>query len=154
MTDAQELCLDANIFIAALSPQEHHHKEALLLIQDIRVQSKTLYEPPLALYEVNMALYRKQHLGEMSAQDTQALSEKFSQLPILFQWTAELIQFTHQLGRQLSFAHIYDVSYLALAMTRNIPLVTFDDELLRKGKKAHRLLFSAKDAYRLTSPSS
>lgn len=154
MTDAQELCLDANIFVAALSPQEHHHKEALLLIQDIRIQTKTLYEPALVLYEVNMALYRKQRSGEMSTQDSEDLSEKFSQLPILFQWTPETTQLTHQLARQLSFTHIYDVSYLALAMMRNIPLVTFDEELLRKGKKVHRLLFGAHDAYKLTTPHS
>jgi len=145
----EDLCLDANVFVAALCPEEHYHKEAFLLIQEIRKHARMLYEPALVLYEINMALYRKQKQGDLLAGDSQSLLEQFVRLPILFQWAPEFITLTHQLAHQLSFSHIYDVSYLAVAVARDIPLVTFDEELLRKGKKAHSQIFDAHNYYHL-----
>lgn len=152
---SKDVCLDSNVFIAAFSPHEYRHEEALVFLQNIRQntnhEAKILYEPALVLYEVNAALYDQQRQGEISAMDAQDLMEHFHALPILFQWAPELLQLTQKIANQLNLPLFYKAAYLAIAMSRDIPLITFDEEFLKKGKKIYKKILGYHDCYRLIS---
>lgn len=134
----EELCLDANIFIAALSRTEEHHKTCLEILKKVQEEQILLYEPALALYEVVSALHKKTMKGEMTSGETERLFDYLFKLPLLFQWKSDLMKKTREVATKLDSIKIDDSSYLALALLRDIPLVTLDEELRKKGRKIFR----------------
>ena len=150
---SQDLCLEANVFVSAFSPHAQYHQEALTFLQGLRQdkngEARMLYEPALVLYDVSQALYEQQKRGELSKLDHQDLMEHLNSLPLIFQWSPEVLELTHKLAAQYSFQNIYETAYLAIAMSRDIPLVTFDEETLSKSRKAYKKVYGYQDCYRL-----
>ncbi|MBI2082982.1 MAG: type II toxin-antitoxin system VapC family toxin [Deltaproteobacteria bacterium] len=134
----EELCLDANIFIAALSSSEEHHKICHDVLKKVQEEQVLLYEPGLVLYEVVSALHKKTMKGEMTSEEVEVLIDHLFKLPLLFQWKSNLIKETQQVATKLDSTKVYDSSYLALARVRDIPLITLDEGLRKKGRKIFR----------------
>lgn len=139
----QELCLDANIFLAALNAKENEHSTSLDLLKLIESEGITLFEPALVVFEVVSVLHRKVMLEEMEVEDFEKLADTFLQLPLLLQWQPVILKLAAQMAKNLSLQNTYDCTYLAVASLRQIPLITFDEELIRKGKKNYKKILSA-----------
>ena|SRR3989338_5441537 len=131
----QDLCLDANVLIASMTAREVHHRSALQLMKIIQDRQIVLYEPALLLYEVVATLYRRKISGEITAAEVEEFVDHFYQLPILFQWKPAVIQQASEVAEKLSLKRMYDCTYLAIAQLRNIPLITLDEQLIRRGRK-------------------
>lgn len=141
----QEVCLDANIFVSALIPTESLHKEALSIIRTVEIRKVDLFEPALILFEVQSALHRKQLEGILSSREASEALDHFLQFPLLLLWQPPILKLSTRLVSELSFRKTYDAAYLAVAISRHIPLVTFDEELIRKGKKYSSLVQSGQE---------
>jgi predicted nucleic acid-binding protein len=132
-----ELCLDANIFIAAMVPGEEDHDAALEVLRIVQENDIPLYEPAVAVFEVVSAFYRKTLLGELNPQESERLNDLFFQLPLLLQWQTSLMKKASKIAAELSFKRLYDCTYLAVASAREMPFVTLDAELAKKGRRIH-----------------
>jgi len=137
MTD---ICLDANVLIACLTPEESQD-ECLELIQRAESRMLNFFEPALLLYEVSSTLHRKVRSGDITTKESMRALELVYQLPFLFQWQQSLMLLATEYARELKFDHAYDCSYLAVAAHRNIPLVTLDHELYKKGRRVYSQVF-------------
>ncbi len=137
------LCLDANIFLSALYPYELAHEECLETMKFIAENNINLFEPAIVVFEVTSSIHQKCHAGEIPENKRDESIETFLNLPILLEWQMPLLKKSAQLASQMKVKRIYDCSYLALATTRNIPLVTNDEQLLKNGKKLYPKVFSA-----------
>lgn len=146
----KELCLDANVFISAMVVVEAAHEKALELFEVIDRHSVPLYEPAVVVFEFSQSLHRKREEGIVSQRLQDEILDFFFELPLLLQWQSSLIKRALASARNLSFRRTYDCAYLAVAMARDIPLVTEDQELLKKGRKIHRQLYSLDDFLRLS----
>lgn len=144
----KELCLDANIFVSAVIAVEETHEKALELFETIDRQTIPLYEPAVVVFEFSQSLHRKREEGIVSPRLQDEILDFFFELPLLLQWQSSLIKRALASARNLSFRRTYDCAYLAVAMARDIPLVTEDQELLKKGRKIYRKLYSLDDFLR------
>jgi predicted nucleic acid-binding protein len=137
----EAICLDANIFVAALSPDEATEERKQFL--DTMVQTHiAIWEPSLFLFEIFSVLSKKKImkiLDDSLLYDAQCF---IFNLPIVQLWNEELMQKTleFQESAGLSF---YDATYLATASLKACPLITEDKELIKKGKRAYPSIFSA-----------
>lgn len=134
MTALSEVCVDASVFVASLVPEENDHKEALAGMAIIRDQGVVLYEPAVVLFEVVGALHRKVKLGELKKEEADLGIDLFFELPMLLQWKADLLKSATRISSEMSYQHLYDSTYLAVAKVKKIPLLTLDKELIRRAK--------------------
>lgn len=137
----QELCLDANILVAAVTPQEPQHRVAKEIIQYVLQNSIALFEPAVLCFEVISAISRKNSAGDLTDDETTRISNFIFQLPLLLQWQQDILEKARRYARELNFKNIYDCTYLAVSMGREIPLVTLDNELLAKGRRVYQQIF-------------
>lgn len=128
------VCLDANVFVASLMPNEEGHEAALNLMAFVHENGWPLYEPAILPSEVFSNIHRKCMEGDLSTERKEEAEELFFQLPLLLQWKPELLRKAGRIASKLGLKRIYDCSYLAIAMSQKIPLITFDRELLQKGR--------------------
>lgn len=138
----QEICLDANVFVAAMLPSEGGHPAALDVLKKVHEFQIPLYEPAVLLFEVASVIHRKKMAGEMRGDEAEEVLDLFYQLPLLLQWQPGILKKGSQLAAQFGLKRIFDCTYLSVAQLRDIPLVTFDEELIKKGKKVFRHLQS------------
>lgn len=136
-----DICLDANIFLSCFT-SEASQEDCLALIQRAEARMINFYEPALVIYEVTSSLHRKVQRQELIARDAEQALELFFQLPLLLQWQQNLMTKAAAFARRLKLETSYDCSYLAVAENRNIPLVTQDDELYKKGKRLYPQVFT------------
>lgn len=141
----QSLCVDANVFISALVVTEKKHGESLLFLKKILQKGFDLYEPDVVVFEVCHALYRKVSLGEIREDHSQALLDHFFRLPLLLRWQGALMQKTARLALKLKYQGISDCAYLAVAQAQEVPLVTWDEELIRKGRSVYPRVICVSD---------
>lgn len=146
----REICLDANILLSAFVDSEGSHAAALEVLDWVEKNSVPLYEPALVVFEFSSVLHRKRLEGLIGQREMEQILDFFFQLPLLLQWQSSLIKKTLQSARHLSLRRAYDCSYLAVAIGRDIPLVTEDQELLKKGRRLHRHIYSLDDFLRLS----
>lgn len=139
-----EACLDANVFVAALTP-ESKNDLCLNLIKKIQGKGIDLYEPSLIVSEITSALYRKIRINEFSLHELSRALDFFSEFPILLQWQDFIARKAAEYAYQLNFKTSYDAFYLAVAMSRDIPLITFDKEFIAKAKTLYKKIFSPDD---------
>ena len=137
-----EICLDANVFVSSLVRKEEHYSDALQTVETVQRRGMAIFEPEIVLFEFGTAIHRKRTTGEIDDEDTDDLIGHFFRLPILFLWEASLMQRASSLAQNLSFKGISDCLYLAVAEKKNIPFVTFDGELLKKGRKIFSKIYS------------
>ena len=95
----------------------------------LRLPDHTLFAPDLLLVECANALWRKQRLGELNAEEVFLGTKLLTSGQIEFEGVHPLVQDALQLA--LALGHpVYDCVYLALAQQRHITLVTADTRLL------------------------
>ena len=140
-----EICLDANVFIAALMKNEPLHKEALKLWELIEEEQMDLFEPALVFFEVISALHQKFQLEGLSAQERDTAIDIFYQTNPLVQWQSAFLKLSTELASHLKLKRIYDCSYLAVAMNKKIPFITSDERFLRAGKNIYPAIYSCQD---------
>lgn len=131
----QELCLDANIFLAAWSPEEPFQEVSLQLLRQIERHHIPLFEPAVVLFEITSVIHRKIYLKELSREEGQKILDLFLELPLLLLWQPKILRLAERMATELTVKRINDYTYLAVASDRDIPLVTLDDQLLKNGPK-------------------
>ncbi len=131
----QELCLDANIFLAAWSPEEPFQEVSLKLLRQIERHRIPLFEPAVVLFEITSVIHRKIYLKELNRELGQKMLDLFLELPLLLLWQPKILRLAERMANELSVKRINDCSYLAVASDRDIPLVTLDTQLLKNGQK-------------------
>lgn len=131
------VCLDANVFLASLMPLEEGHEQALRLMEIVQEQGWAMYEPAILPSEVLSNIHRKYMEGDLSDTQKEEMEDLFFQLPLLLQWKPSLMKKASRMASKLAFKRIYDCTYLAVAVGNKIPLVTFDGELLKKGRSIY-----------------
>jgi predicted nucleic acid-binding protein len=135
------ICLDANIFVAALSPDEVTDERQNFL--DRMAQNHiAIWEPALFLFEIFSVLSKKKKMKILDDSLLYYAQSLIFKLPIVQLWNETLIQKTieFQDNTGLSF---YDACYLATASLKDCPLLTEDKELIKKGKRAYPSIFFA-----------
>lgn len=140
-TTNPEICLDANVFIASLSPAEESHAACFNLLEKLRCMDYVFYEPALVIYEVPSAFRKKIRQEEISSDQAKHALGLFFALPILLQWQESLVNSALRDASAMNMPNIYDMSYLSVAKARGLPCVTLDREFVRKGSKLHRDIF-------------
>ncbi len=140
-----EICLDANVFITAMIPEEDGHEASFKIIQMIQERDIPLFEPAIVLFEVISILHRKVSMGELEKEEGEELADLFFQLPLLLQWQPALMKKAVHFARELGLKKIYDCTYLAVAQAREIPLITLDQEFIKKSRKIFRKIQSARE---------
>lgn len=144
-----ELCVDANILIAAMIPDERHHAQAVEVMRIVEENEVSLFEPEVILFEVGTAAYRKKREGEISESQEERMIELLFRFPLLFQWRDSLMKRVNRLASEMGSRGIGDGCYLAVAERRGIPLVTLDEELIRKGRRIYPKILSPADFLKL-----
>ena len=139
------VCLDANVFVASFMPHEEGYAAALRLMELVHEKGWPLYEPAVLPSKVISNLHRKRMEGDLSPDRREEAEDLFFQLPILLQWKPDILKKAGRIAEKLHLKRIYDCSYLAVAMGRGIPLITFDRELLQKGRSVYSGLMSVED---------
>ena len=137
---SHDICLDANVFLACLTP-EAAQQDCLNLMERAEGRGMYFFEPALVLYEVASSLHRKVQRQEMTVKALEAALDLFFQLPLLLQWQAPLMKKAASMARRLRLTTSYDCSYLALAENRRIPLITLDQDLQKKGRHLYPQVF-------------
>lgn len=137
----QDVCLDANVFVSALLPEPLHDR-ALSLVDRLQAAGLVFFEPGLVIFEVISVLYRKRVLGEIKAERLEQATGLFAQFPLLIEWQPGVLVATSKWAERLKMRNAYDASYLAVAETRGVPFVTFDQELIHKAKPYYRHVWS------------
>ena len=140
-----DYCVDANIFVNALSADENFPSSTDFLRHCLQTRSN-LHLPSLVQFEVMAALQRKRQMNLLSDKLLQNAQRLFFDLPILLTWRQDLIQLTFEIQNESGLKSFYDASYLALAKMKNIPLITHDKEILKKGKASHQSLYTPQSA--------
>lgn len=137
-----ELCLDSNVFVSGLLRDEPHSPLSLQILTRVRKLQIPLFEPALVLSEVSAVFYRKKLEGLLNTSEAKELVALFYQLPVLIQWQESFVEDAFSTALDLSMKRFQDCAYLVVAKCRDIPLVTLDAELLKKGRRIHDKIYS------------
>lgn len=124
---------DASFWVAAFLAQDAHHDQSARLLRRMVTDDIPVSSPTLALVEVAGALARRtgsQPLAESAIRYLQG-QPWLTLLPlsIAFSETAARVAITSSLRGA-------DAVYVALARQESAPLITLDDEILKRGAPA------------------
>jgi predicted nucleic acid-binding protein len=124
---------DASFWVAAFRTQDAHHDPSARLLRRMVADDIPVSSPTLALVEVAGALARRtgsQPLAESAIRYLQGQPWlTLSPLSIAFSETAARVAITCSLRGA-------DAVYVALARQESAPLITLDDEMLKRGAPA------------------
>ena len=132
---SEGVCLDANVVLTALSPDECT-EEKLRLFDDILHSRNILWMPALVNFEVGLVLAKKRKLHEWGETELSIILEVFFKLPLILVWNKELILKALSFQQQ-GIPSFHDACYLAMAALKQIPLITEDQELYKRGKRLY-----------------
>lgn len=138
----QELCLDANVFLATTSPLEEGHEDSLRLMELVEQHQTILYEPAVVLFEVLSGLRKKAFLKELKEDECERAIDLFLDLPLLLQWQPLLLKKAYRWARNEGLKYANDGVYVAVASTRSIPLVTMDGQILKRAGEMVEQIYS------------
>lgn len=128
-----EAVLDASVLIQTVI-KEKDTEIALKLVSML----KTIYAPPLILYEAGNALVILTRKNFITKEDALRKFKSLSSIP-----TLHIREIAHgramDIATELKTTH-YDAAYLTLALEAEVPLITADNELYRKGRRATRVI--------------
>lgn len=124
-----DLVVDANVVVKWFV-DEHGSEKAKLLMEDFAAQDVELHAPALLPFEVLNALRYHPGFSEERLLSAQAALERFAFREHAFrgEYARRALHLSHS-----SDLAIYDASYLALASTLGVKLVTADQALVRVG---------------------
>jgi predicted nucleic acid-binding protein len=124
---------DASFWVAAFLAQDAHHDQSARLLRRMVTDDIPVSSPTLALVEVAGALARRtgsQPLAESAIRYLQGQPWlMLLPLSIAFSETAARVAITRSLRGA-------DAVYVALARQESSPLITLDDEILKRGAPA------------------
>lgn len=123
------LTLDANIWVAAFDPKDRFHESSVAFLRTVAHRNLRLHGPSFVTLEVSCALARR--AGD-SAVGTLAQARLRSHPMLLLHPMNDLCLSTAQ---EVGAAHLLrgaDALYAATAQLVKAPLVTWDDELIKR----------------------
>jgi predicted nucleic acid-binding protein len=119
--------LDASVYVAYLSPSEHHHEQALRL-WDGYPPEEPFAVPAVFRLEVIAAMARRGESSDvLDAIDALARGPKFEAVPL----SGGLLDTAARVARAARL-RAYDALYAALALERGCPLLTLDGDVARR----------------------
>ncbi len=113
------------------------HPYADAVLHQLEAINGIAFVPILWRYEVSAVLVRAQTRGEASAQEVDDFLADLRELNIAIDipGTERILTDVHRLALAYRLTS-YDAAYLELALRRNLPLATLDDDLMRACKAA------------------
>ncbi len=136
------LCVDANVFVSAIDPSENQHAASLLFLEKALDQENDFFEPELVIFEVCHAFYRKFQSAEISQNIHDQFVDYFYKLPLILQWRKKVMKRAMNIARRLSYRGIADCAYLSVAQSHKIDLITWDEDLIRRGRKVYKKILT------------
>lgn len=134
------ICIDNNVIINYLCNDEAN--EAVdKLFDRVFDEGQLIYVPALLNFEFAHVLARKKKTGYLTDEQGRFALKTFFQLPIVLTWKEEFLEIAYTLVEN-GLPSLYDASYLAVAMIKNIPLVTFDKELYKRARMQYDAVFT------------
>ena len=124
-----DLVVDASVVVKWFV-EEHGSEKAKLVMEDFAAQAVELRAPALLPFEVLNALRYHPGFSEERLLSVEAALERFAfhEHALRGEYARRAVQLSHS-----SDLAIYDASYLALARTLGVKLVTADQALVRVG---------------------
>jgi predicted nucleic acid-binding protein len=106
------------------------HEYADKILDHLETEQGTAFVPVLWRYEVSSVLSRAQNRGLLAAQKVQEFLEDLAALSITVDTdgVSRILSDVHQIAIRYRLTS-YDAAYLELALRRNLPLATLDEEL-------------------------
>jgi predicted nucleic acid-binding protein len=143
----KELCLDANVVIRALIDEADDGLSVQLMrrVDELRISMR---EPALLVFEVNSVLHRKNMQGDISEELYDEVFDAFFNLPISMMWQDEVMKDSTAVARAIGQTKLYDSTYIAVARTWKIPLVTEDQVLWQKGRQIYPQILTVQECLR------
>lgn len=133
MRNLRRAVLDASILVQTIV-KEKYTDTSLNLVSTL----KTIIVPSLTLYEVGNALVTLTRRQYINKDDAIRKFKTVNSIPTLDIKNVKLSK-AIDLAIELKI-NLYDASYLALAIETDAPLITADNELHEKGKKAAKTI--------------
>lgn len=125
------IVVDASVAIKWFIPEIHALAASQLLTKQVK-----LLAPDLIIAEVGNILWKKHRLKELDLNDAKEILDNFQRLPLDIYETKPLINaaWTIAIEHQRT---VYDSLYLALAETKNCPLITADRAFYNALQNSH-----------------
>ena len=136
MLSESEAVVDASI-LAQTVIKEEYTELALRLVEKL----KSIYAPPLILYEIGNALVILVRRRLITKKDALRKFRSITAIPILNIREPALDRVV-EIAVELKTT-FYDASYLALALEVGVPLITADRELCEKGRKVAEMVHAS-----------
>lgn len=136
----QQIVTDANILINALTSEEEFYSKDLT--PKIVNPSLTIWAPAVLTFETMNAMGRKLLENRITPKLHDEVLETLYSLPLVLLWNYQLIKLASDIQKKTNLT-LYDSSYLATAIIKDVPLITNDKELIKKGRKFHNRILPA-----------
>jgi predicted nucleic acid-binding protein len=123
------LCIDASVGAKWFLRDEVGSQKALELLERLVAGDLLMYVPELFVYEIGNLMSLAVRRGRVTAETAEAALEELKRLNL------EVVAAASELRSAMSFSlrfglSLYDATYLAVAESRGVPLVTSDRRLL------------------------
>jgi predicted nucleic acid-binding protein len=107
------------------------------ILEQLEGEKGTAFVPLLWRYEVSAVLSRAQNRGLLAARKVEEFLEDLAALAIVvdMEGASRILTDVHRIATVYRLTS-YDAAYLELALRRNLPLATLDEELLEACKAA------------------
>lgn len=124
------LTLDANVWIAAFDPRDRFHGESARFLRVVGLRHAQLFGPSILLVETACALARRAHDTTVGL----AAAERLRRHPdlVLQPMNEDVLAAAARLGAQQMLRGV-DAVYAATASVLDTALVSWDEELVRRG---------------------
>lgn len=133
------ICLDASFVGTLLSPDEEGDR-AFQHLQRFEKEGETFVAPSLLVFEVLSLLQKKVRRKIMDRADFLTAVEQFRRLEVELVLPDDLMEMVAFLADTFPSASTYDLSYLATAKSKGIPLYTSDKKFFQQVHPAFSLV--------------
>lgn len=137
-----KICLDANVLVSYYCEDENR-PEAATLMDHLTSRQYFIMCPALINFEITNALSRKERCKIINQDHSSEIVRHLFELPIVLVWQNEYLQESLKIQRE-ALPSIFDAAYVATAKKNDIPLITEDLELLKKGRRVYPAIFTVK----------
>lgn len=128
------ICLDACVWVGWLTP-EQKTPAIRALMDEWASHNTTFIAPSMMIYEVMSAVRKKLKHGGVPKTFLQEALKRFYRLPILLYQSEKLMRRSFDLAEAMNETVLYDATYLALAVSQDVPLFTGDRKFYEIAKK-------------------